>query len=103
MEKQKQVEQLRVSRPDFAQKFDATLAELVSTFSQRILALDTAASLEWGRMLATRDKHRLDTAVAAIAKSRKFTVVTRNTGDYAGRGVRLLDPFKNPPKIIEAA
>jgi len=35
-----------------------------------------------------------DAMIAATAAVHKLTVVTRNTGDFAGFGVPILDPFK---------
>lgn len=35
----------------------------------------------------------LDSQIAAIAKRHGLTVVTRNTGDYAKTGVKVLNPF----------
>ena len=85
--------------PRFAALAEWTLATLKRIFADRILAIDAAAAEDWGRMLGAKDKHTFDTAIAAIAKQYNFTVVTRNVSDYVERGVTVLDPFKNPPKI----
>jgi predicted nucleic acid-binding protein len=38
-------------------------------------------------------EHEIDKQIAAIALINDLTVVTRNTADFAGTGVRLLNPF----------
>jgi predicted nucleic acid-binding protein len=38
-------------------------------------------------------EHELDKQIAAIALVNALTVVTRNTADFAGTGVKLLNPF----------
>jgi predicted nucleic acid-binding protein len=38
----------------------------------------------------------IDKQIAAIALLHDLTVVTRNTDDFAGCGVRLLNPFQAP-------
>jgi toxin FitB len=35
--------------------------------------------------------------IAATAIKHAFTVVTRNVGDFAGAGVRLVDPIADVP------
>ena len=82
-----------------AAKVERTLAELKENFADRILAIDTEAAEDWGRMLGARDKHVNDTAVAAIAKRHKFMVATRNVPDYVGRGATVINPYENPPVI----
>ncbi len=68
--------------------------------SDRILPVDSAVAQEWGRMLATREKHIDDAGIAATAKTHGLTVVTRNVADFRGRGVPLLNPYKDPPERL---
>jgi predicted nucleic acid-binding protein len=65
------------------------------------LAIDVDVAEEWGRLLAAKDKAKNDAAIAATAKRHNFTVVTRNKKDFAGRGVRLLDPYTERPTITD--
>jgi toxin FitB len=39
-------------------------------------------------------------ALAATARIHGFVLVTRNLKDFAGREVRLLNPFRNPPEQV---
>lgn len=38
----------------------------------------------------------VDAMIAAVAVSRGLTVATRNTGDFAGMGVELINPWDSP-------
>jgi len=57
---------------------------------------DLAAADEWGRLNSVTRLPVVDGLLAATAKVRGWTLVTRNTRDVAGTGVRLLDPFAPP-------
>ena len=53
----------------------------------------------WGLLQTKRDRAglnlpALDGQIAAIAHLRGLVVVTRNTGDFEGTGVRVLNPFE---------
>jgi predicted nucleic acid-binding protein len=39
-------------------------------------------------------------ALAATARVRGLVLVTRNSADFKGRDVRVLDPFKANPEIV---
>ena len=102
MEKSKGLSRAKRKKLDNIGQFEHDLAELISLFSGRILALDVDASQEWGTMLGIREAHINDTAIAAIAKLRDFIVVTMNTKHFEGRGVKLLDPSRSSPAVIVA-
>ncbi len=69
------------------------LALLLEQFGEAILALDTDAAQVWGRLRVANPAHELDKQIAAIALVHDLTVVTRNTADFAGTGVKLKNPF----------
>ncbi len=73
--------------------FEAVLQQ----FSSRILAFDADCALVWGRLAGPGEQNLIDKQIAAIALIYDLTVVTRNTSDFAGTGVRLLNPFSNMP------
>jgi hypothetical protein len=54
----------------------------------------------WGELLAVLDKHIDDAGLAATARSHGLVLVTRNTKDFLGRGVPLLNPYKSPPERL---
>jgi predicted nucleic acid-binding protein len=52
-----------------------------------------AKRLSCGAVAVPDPHHTIDKQIAAIALLHDLTVVTRNTGDFARTGVRLLNPF----------
>ena len=56
---------------------------------------------EWGRLQGEKDKHRDDLAFVATARVHGCVLATRNVKDVVGRGVRVLDPFKRTPEVVE--
>jgi predicted nucleic acid-binding protein len=77
----------------------AGLDALEWAYRHRLIPVDAAVVREWARLLGAKDKNRDDMALAATARVRGFVLVTRNVGDFRGRGVRVLDPFKRPARI----
>ena len=75
---------------------------IIEAYRGRILAIDEASALLWGRMLADSNKHVDDTCLAAIAKVHGLTLVTRNLGHLRDRGVALLNPFTSPAEFVSA-
>ena len=76
-----------------AQQLEVWLDELIERFAANILALDVDAAQVWGRLRVPNPEHELDKQIAAIGLTNDLTVVTRNTTDFAGTGVRLMNPF----------
>lgn len=89
----KGVELARRRDPTKAAALEAWLNELISGFGDRILALDAVVAEEWGRISAIRTVPVIDALLAATAKAKGLTLVTRNTADVAGLGVEILNPF----------
>ena len=69
------------------------LRDLVEGFDERILPVDRAIAEEWGRMNVPNPLLVIDGLLAATAKVRALTLVTRNTKHVARTGVTCLDPF----------
>ena len=78
----------------------ATAETMFATlFAQRILVFDGPAarafpSIAAGRRLRGRPISVLDAQIAAIAKANGATLATRNTSDFEGCGVRLVNPWE---------
>lgn len=66
---------------------------VMPAFDGRILALDADAALHAATLHAGRARLDADCLVAAIALAHGKVIVTRNTRDFDGLGVRVVDPF----------
>jgi toxin FitB len=67
-------------------------------FRERILAFDAAAAHEYGiaharRRAAGRPLPVLDGLIAGIARANAMTLATRNTSDFDGLDIVLVNPF----------
>ena len=72
---------------------EAWLTAVLDDYGERILPFDADAAQVWGRLRVPRAEHELDKQIAAIALVHDLTVVTRNSANFAGTGVRLVNPF----------
>lgn len=67
--------------------------------SYNIVPLDAATMRLWARLMhGAADTLYEDAMIAATARTRGLTVVTRNVGDFSGFHVALLNPFKPAPR-----
>jgi hypothetical protein len=82
----------------------AALAErvklLFSGFAQRVLPFDSAAAGQYGPIRTTREAMGrpiavADAMIAATALAYGLAVATRNGGDFAGCGVRVVNPWRS--------
>ncbi len=89
----KGVELVRDRDSNKAEAIEKWLAQVISSFSDRVLPIDTAVAEEWGRMSAIRSVSVIDTLLAATAKVHGLTFVTRNVADVAELNVDVLNPF----------
>jgi len=87
------IEGLRGRDPVQADHLEAWLSDLRRRYADRLLPIDLEIAEEWGRMNAPDPISSRDGLMAATAKVRNMTFVTRNTSDVARTGVRLLNPF----------
>ncbi len=79
--------------PAQADVYEAWLVTVLSDYADRVLPVDAEVAEEWGRMNVPDPISIVDGLMAATAKVRNMTFVTRNTADVARTGVRLLNPF----------
>ena len=66
---------------------------VLDQYGENILPFEADAAQMWGRLRVPSPENELDKQIAAIALVNDLTVVTRNTADFEGTGVRLIDPF----------
>lgn len=69
---------------------------VITAFSGRILPLDDAAALQAAKWHVPDPKPINDAYIAATALTRRMTLVTRNIKDFAGMGVKLVNPWDPP-------
>ena len=70
--------------------------ELPHYFVGRLLDVDAATADRWGRLMAEAGMPlpAIDALLAATALQHDLTLVTRNTKDFAGLAVRLINPWE---------
>ncbi|MGH3764677.1 MAG: type II toxin-antitoxin system VapC family toxin [Pseudonocardiaceae bacterium] len=73
--------------------YESWLADTKELFTDRLVPVSLEAAEEWGRSVADRPVSMADGLIAATAKVRGWTVVTRNVKDFDATGVPLLNPF----------
>ena len=80
----------------------ALTAEVVAmvdqTFARRVLVFDRAAAAHYAVIAASRERagRRIRTAdaqIAAVCRARNAPLATRNTKDFDGTGVELINPW----------
>lgn len=67
--------------------------QVMPAFSGRVLAFDTPVARRCARLHVPDPRSDRDAMIAATALEHGMTVVTRNTDDFKGTGVKLLDPW----------
>lgn len=70
--------------------------QLPNYFVGRVLDIDRHVADRWGRMqaIALRTLPAIDGLLAATALHHDLTLVTRNTRDFQGLGVPLINPWE---------
>jgi toxin FitB len=90
------IERLRRRDPGQAAPYETWLAALVHGFADRLVPVTAEVCEEWGRLDVPDPLPVTDGLMAATAKVRGWTFVTRNVAGLARTGVRLLNPFDPP-------
>jgi toxin FitB len=91
------IERLRRRDPARAVVFDTWLSALLRDYGDRIIPVTAEVAQEWGRLNVPDPLPVIDGLMAATAKLRGWTLVTRNVADLTRAGVRLLNPFEPQP------
>jgi predicted nucleic acid-binding protein len=91
------IERLRRKDGAQAQALESWLDGLAISFADRIIGIDADTAQEWGRLNVPDPLPVIDGLLAASAKVRGWTLVTRNTADLARCGVTLVNPFQPSP------
>ncbi len=91
------IDRLQRRDPVQADVFTRWLGELRTRFAGRILPVDSRVADQWGLLNAVASRNTVDSLIAATAHVHELTVVTRNTKDFQGCHVRLLNPWDSTP------
>lgn len=67
---------------------------LLLEFADRILPVDITVARRAAKLHVPRTRPERDAMIAATALVHGMAVATRNTGDFDGSGVRLIDPWR---------
>ncbi|SAI47164.1 plasmid stability protein [Bordetella ansorpii] len=86
---------LRLERTGQGTQLRAWFNGLRNTFQGRVLPFAEQAALLCANMHVPDPKSYRDAMIASIALEHGFVVVTRNTEDFLGTGVRLLNPWES--------
>jgi predicted nucleic acid-binding protein len=90
----KGIENIRRRDAWSAAALERWLLRLLRDYAGRILPIDVDVVEEWGRLNAAGPLPVIDSLLAATAKVRGLTLVTRDTHDVARTGVASLNPWR---------
>jgi toxin FitB len=76
-----------------AQALEVWLQSILNEYEDNILDFTAEESQIWGRLRVPHHENAIDKQIAATALTHSLTLVTRNTDDFVGSGVSILNPF----------
>lgn len=91
------IERLRRRDHSQANLLEQWLRRLHAAYRDHVIDVDADIAEEWGRLNTPDPLPVIDGLLAASAKIRGWTLVTRNVTDLRRSGVSLLNPFEPPP------
>jgi predicted nucleic acid-binding protein len=76
--------------------------DLLKRFEHRLVIIDVDVMLAWGELTARLERNRrmmpsMDALIVALSLVGNLTLVTRNTDDFNGAGINLLNPWEQEP------
>ena len=77
-----------------AEMLEAWLLNVIENYSANILDFSEADAQTWGRLRVPNHENALDKQIAATALTYDLCIVSRNSSDFRGTGVRVLNPFE---------
>jgi predicted nucleic acid-binding protein len=100
----KGVNSLIATDPDGARRLVSWLDGLEYSFADRLISIDGPVARIWGELSAQKPGAAIDRLLAATAIHHDLTMVTRNTADFAGIPLKLLNPWsEEAPPVSRAA
>jgi len=91
------IERLRRRDGEQAKVLEKWLRGLQVIYRDRVINVDTDVAEEWGRLNVPDPLPVIDGLLAATARVRGWTLVTRNIADVTRSGASLLNPFEPRP------
>ena len=88
------IDQLRVRHPAKARELENWMQSVIQSLGARLLVVERTVADVWGTLSVKRTLPLVDGLLAATALAHDLTLVTRNTKDITGCGVRLFNPFE---------
>lgn len=90
----------RLSNGRRKDRLTATATQVFADFGDVLLPFDAAAARRYAGIVAGRERAgrpvtTADAQIAAICASRQATLATRNTDDFAGTGIDLVNPWND--------
>ena len=90
----KGIEGRRSADPVQARNLERWLNGVLAEFADQFLPVTLAVAERWGRLAGTLEISDADGLIAATALEHDLTLITRNVSDFAGTGVRVINPWK---------
>ena len=80
----------------------STAEEVFADFAERVLAFDAEAALVYAMIVSGRDRAGLpidgfDAQIAAICRTHRAALATRNAKDFQDTGIDVIDPWQPDP------
>lgn len=93
-EVRKGIELLRKKSPEKCIPLENWLEKLHSDYANCTIAITTEISERWGELSSRRSLPVIDSLIAATALEFGLTLATRNTKDFDGLGISIVNPFQ---------
>jgi predicted nucleic acid-binding protein len=90
----KVIELLRKKSPSDCIPFEIWLQKLLSDYANCTIAITAEIAERWGELSAVRPLPVINSLLAATALELGLTLATRNTKDFDGLGISIVNPFQ---------
>jgi predicted nucleic acid-binding protein len=85
---------LRNKSPEKCIPLEKWLEKLHSDYANCTIAITAEISERWGELSSRRSLPVIDSLIAATALEFGLTLATRNTKDFDGLGIPMVNPFQ---------